>query len=63
MMKGNALTKLILNKKTESRLLKFSYVTKIMFDNPQQGVAPGQVAVLWDDDWCLGCGTIAGSAK
>ena len=30
----------------------------IEFDEPQKAVAPGQVAVVWDGDWCLGCGVI-----
>ncbi|KZV63468.1 5-methylaminomethyl-2-thiouridylate-methyltransferase [Peniophora sp. CONT] len=33
---------------------------RILFDEPEKGVAEGQVAVLWDGDWCLGCGTING---
>ncbi|KAF8590041.1 5-methylaminomethyl-2-thiouridylate-methyltransferase [Ramaria rubella] len=32
---------------------------KITFEQPEKAVAPGQVAVIWDQDWCLGCGTIA----
>nr|GAT45291.1 5-methylaminomethyl-2-thiouridylate-methyltransferase [Mycena chlorophos] len=31
----------------------------IEFDEPLKGVAPGQVAALWSDEWCLGCGVIA----
>ncbi|KAF7312527.1 tRNA-specific 2-thiouridylase MnmA [Mycena indigotica] len=31
----------------------------IELDEPLKGVAPGQVAGLWDGDWCLGCGTIS----
>lgn len=31
---------------------------KIVIDILQHGGAPGQVAALWDGDWCLGCGTI-----
>ncbi|GLB34533.1 putative tRNA methyl transferase [Lyophyllum shimeji] len=33
----------------------------VKFDEPEKGVAPGQVAVLYDPegDWVLGCGTIA----
>ncbi|KAI0797492.1 tRNA-specific 2-thiouridylase, partial [Abortiporus biennis] len=31
---------------------------RIDFDDPQHAVAPGQVAVIWSDDWCLGCGII-----
>lgn len=27
-------------------------------DEPQQAVTPGQVAALWEHDWCLGSGTI-----
>ncbi|KAJ7031368.1 tRNA-specific 2-thiouridylase [Mycena alexandri] len=30
----------------------------ITFDEPLKGVASGQVAALWDGDWCLGCGII-----
>ena len=30
----------------------------IDFDEAQHAVAPGQVAVVWDGDWCLGCGII-----
>ncbi len=30
----------------------------IEFEEPQKGVAPGQVAALWDGTWCLGCGVI-----
>ncbi|KAL0575896.1 hypothetical protein V5O48_006069 [Marasmius crinis-equi] len=25
----------------------------------QKGVSPGQIAAIWDGDWCLGCGTIS----
>lgn len=32
---------------------------KITFAQPEKAVAPGQVAVVWDQDWCLGCGIIA----
>ena len=28
-------------------------------DEPQHAVTPGQVAVLWENDWCLGSGAIA----
>ncbi|KAF8651508.1 hypothetical protein AX16_004720 [Volvariella volvacea WC 439] len=31
----------------------------VKFDDPQKSAAPGQVAVLYDRDWCLGCGVIA----
>ncbi|KAF8495309.1 tRNA-specific 2-thiouridylase [Gautieria morchelliformis] len=34
-------------------------IVKITFSHPEKAVAPGQVAVIWDHDWCLGCGTIA----
>ena len=27
-------------------------------DEPQHAVTPGQVAVLWEHDWCLGSGII-----
>ncbi|KAF7336791.1 tRNA-specific 2-thiouridylase MnmA [Mycena venus] len=30
----------------------------ITFHEQLKGVASGQVAALWDGDWCLGCGTI-----
>ncbi|KAI0311801.1 tRNA-specific 2-thiouridylase [Amylostereum chailletii] len=30
----------------------------IVFDEPQKAVAHGQIAALWDGEWCLGCGTI-----
>ncbi|KAI0053929.1 tRNA methyltransferase [Auriscalpium vulgare] len=33
---------------------------EISFDEPQKAVAPGQIATVWDNDWCLGCGTISG---
>ncbi|KAJ7067154.1 5-methylaminomethyl-2-thiouridylate-methyltransferase [Mycena amicta] len=32
---------------------------RIDFDEPLRGVALGQVAALWDGDWCLGCGVIS----
>lgn len=31
---------------------------RIVFDEPQKAVAEGQIAALWDGEWCLGCGTI-----
>ncbi|KAF9555224.1 5-methylaminomethyl-2-thiouridylate-methyltransferase [Agrocybe pediades] len=31
---------------------------KIECQSPQQAVTPGQVAALWDGDWCLGSGII-----
>ncbi|GJE87018.1 tRNA-specific 2-thiouridylase [Phanerochaete sordida] len=32
---------------------------RIMFENdPQQAIAAGQSVVVWDGDWCLGCGII-----
>ncbi|KAJ7126813.1 5-methylaminomethyl-2-thiouridylate-methyltransferase [Mycena epipterygia] len=31
---------------------------EIGFQKPVHGVALGQVATLWDGDWCLGCGMI-----
>lgn len=31
---------------------------EIEFDEDQKAVAPGQVAALYDGDWCLGSGTI-----
>ena len=35
----------------------------IEFDEPQDRVALGQVAALWDGDWCLGCGIIEDAIK
>ncbi|KAF9077707.1 tRNA-specific 2-thiouridylase [Rhodocollybia butyracea] len=35
----------------------------IVTDEPLRGVSPGQVAALWDGDWCLGCGVIIGSGN
>lgn len=32
---------------------------RIVFDEGQKAVAVGQVAAVWDGDWCLGCGVIA----
>ncbi|KIJ26430.1 hypothetical protein M422DRAFT_61240 [Sphaerobolus stellatus SS14] len=32
---------------------------RITFIEPEKAIAPGQVAVIWDGEWCLGCGTIA----
>ncbi|KAJ3865541.1 tRNA-specific 2-thiouridylase [Lentinula novae-zelandiae] len=29
---------------------------EIITDEPMRGVSLGQVAALWDGDWCLGCG-------
>ncbi|KAF9447429.1 5-methylaminomethyl-2-thiouridylate-methyltransferase [Macrolepiota fuliginosa MF-IS2] len=31
---------------------------KIDFDRPEKSVSPGQVAALYDEAWCLGCGII-----
>lgn len=31
----------------------------IEFDEPQDRVATGQVAAIWDGEWCLGCGIIS----
>ncbi|KAJ7707512.1 5-methylaminomethyl-2-thiouridylate-methyltransferase [Mycena rosella] len=31
---------------------------EVAFAEPLRGVAPGQVAALWDGEWCLGCGVI-----
>ena len=30
----------------------------INLDAPQRAAATGQIAAIWDGDWCLGCGTI-----
>lgn len=38
-------------------------LVEISFRQPQKAIAPGQVAVLWDGDWCLGSGTIVGAAS
>ena len=32
-------------------------------DSPQHAVAPGQIAVLYNGDWCLGCGPITSTAR
>lgn len=34
----------------------------IEMEEPQKAVAPGQVAVLWVNDVCLGCGVIDSAA-
>ncbi|KAF8077558.1 tRNA-specific 2-thiouridylase [Lyophyllum atratum] len=49
----------VYRKKTDTRGLC------IEFDNPEKGVAPGQVAVLYDaeGDWVLGCGAIAETVR
>ncbi|KAI0062349.1 tRNA methyltransferase [Artomyces pyxidatus] len=31
---------------------------RIIFDDQQKAVAPGQVATVWDNNWCLGSGVI-----
>ncbi|KAJ3989811.1 tRNA-specific 2-thiouridylase [Lentinula detonsa] len=36
---------------------------EIITDEPMRGVSPGQVAALWDGDWCLGCGVIASTSN
>ncbi|KDR73743.1 hypothetical protein GALMADRAFT_72401 [Galerina marginata CBS 339.88] len=36
-------------------------VLRIACERPQQAVTPGQVAALWDGDWCLGSGVISAS--
>ncbi|KAJ4482127.1 tRNA-specific 2-thiouridylase [Lentinula aciculospora] len=36
---------------------------EILTDEPMRGVSPGQVAALWDGDWCLGCGVIAATGN
>ncbi|KAN0077026.1 tRNA-specific 2-thiouridylase [Tylopilus felleus] len=30
----------------------------IIFRTPQKGIAPGQIATIYSEDWCLGCGVI-----
>ena len=30
----------------------------VLFRTPQKGIAPGQIATVYVDDWCLGCGVI-----
>lgn len=35
-----------------------SKTVHITFDEPHKAVAQGQIAVLYDGDHCLGCGTI-----
>ncbi|KAJ7151651.1 tRNA-specific 2-thiouridylase [Mycena filopes] len=35
---------------------------ELTFDQPLNGVPTGQVAAVWDGDWCLGCGTITATA-
>ncbi|KAF9227589.1 5-methylaminomethyl-2-thiouridylate-methyltransferase [Gyrodon lividus] len=34
---------------------------RITFDQPQRAVAPGQIATIYLEDWCLGCGVIDSS--
>ncbi len=36
---------------------------KVLFSKPQRGVAPGQSAVFYEDDYCVGGGTIVSSTK
>ncbi|KAH7929648.1 5-methylaminomethyl-2-thiouridylate-methyltransferase [Leucogyrophana mollusca] len=36
---------------------------RIVFDEPQKAVAPGQIATVYLGDWCLGCGTINQTAS
>ncbi|KAF8827646.1 hypothetical protein HHX47_DHR4000198 [Lentinula edodes] len=36
---------------------------EIITNEPMRGVSPGQVAALWDGDWCLGCGVIAATGN
>ena len=36
---------------------------EISFREPQKAIAEGQVAVLWDGDWCLGSGTIVAATS
>lgn len=36
---------------------------EIAFREPQKAIAEGQVAALWDEDWCLGSGTIVSAAS
>ncbi|RIB28536.1 hypothetical protein C2G38_2028443 [Gigaspora rosea] len=30
----------------------------VEFETPQRAIAPGQVVVIWDNNWCLGSGVI-----
>ncbi|EIN07014.1 5-methylaminomethyl-2-thiouridylate-methyltransferase [Punctularia strigosozonata HHB-11173 SS5] len=36
---------------------------RISLDEPLKAAAEGQVVVLWDDDWCLGCGVITRTSR
>ncbi|KAH7914022.1 tRNA-specific 2-thiouridylase [Hygrophoropsis aurantiaca] len=36
---------------------------RIVFDAPQKAVALGQIATMYLEDWCLGCGTIDETAS
>ncbi|KAI0822810.1 tRNA 5-methylaminomethyl-2-thiouridylate-methyltransferase [Trametes gibbosa] len=36
---------------------------RIEFRRPQSSVAPGQVAAVWKNDWCLGCGVISSTTR
>ncbi|KAG6376402.1 tRNA-specific 2-thiouridylase [Boletus reticuloceps] len=35
-----------------------TYGLHIIFHTPQKGIAPGQIATIYAEDWCLGCGVI-----
>ncbi|KAF8344154.1 tRNA-specific 2-thiouridylase [Cantharellus anzutake] len=34
------------------------HLCEITFEEPAHAATPGQIAVVWDGDWCLGCGRI-----
>ncbi|KAH7873111.1 tRNA methyl transferase-domain-containing protein [Lentinula edodes] len=36
---------------------------EIITNEPMRGVSPGQVAALWDGDWCLRCGVITATGN
>ncbi|KAJ3842911.1 tRNA-specific 2-thiouridylase [Lentinula raphanica] len=36
---------------------------EVITDEAMRGVSLGQVAALWDGDWCLGCGVIASTGN
>ena len=36
---------------------------KVTLELPLRGIAPGQAAVFYENDYCIGCGTILNSLK